>query len=190
MSEQWIDQVTDVDVADPFSSNTRKERTSLLAANIVLFAVAQARLIPTEIDAFGIRASQFNGTALVTLLYLIILYLSLAFGIYAAADLRAWRTRLTILRDRKTRRGERSLDQLRKDCREALMKKYGDRLHPAEIAQLSDSSVDNVWSAVKSGLDSSWARFTRAYRVRMAFDVAAPFAITVANLVLSWTVLR
>ncbi|MGH9461301.1 MAG: hypothetical protein ACRD1X_08780, partial [Vicinamibacteria bacterium] len=74
LKDQWLEDVREADVVDALSSVTRKERTGLLAANVILFAATRAGLVPQEIQAFGIRATEFNTVALIALLYAIVVY--------------------------------------------------------------------------------------------------------------------
>lgn len=81
----------DVPLQDPLREVTRKERRALLGVSTAAIAVAKTGLLPTEIVALGVKFSPTDRVGLVFVAALIVLYFMVAFIVYAAVDLLAWR---------------------------------------------------------------------------------------------------
>lgn len=81
------------DTAGPISEPTRKERRFLLGTSIVLLAIVLGGVQPTEISALGIRFTPDNINALRALLFLVHLFVLVAFLIAARAERRLWNLR-------------------------------------------------------------------------------------------------
>lgn len=76
---------------DPLSQVTRAERRTLLGVSALAILMVQSGLIPTRISALGVEFGQADQRALLSMLSLIVVYFLVAFVIYAASDLVAWR---------------------------------------------------------------------------------------------------
>jgi hypothetical protein len=81
------------------SDVTRKERRSLLLSCLVGTAATWGHLIPTEVSAFGITVSEVEQRSLFLLLFLVVLYFSAAFLLYAIPEYRQWRVRHQLFRE-------------------------------------------------------------------------------------------
>jgi len=178
-----LSDVTDADVVDPLTPVTRRERTGLLAANVLLFAAAQAGLIPKEIDAFGIKATAFDTSALFFLLFTSVGYYSLGFVIYSIADLRAWKTRMFDLRTRLETRAkfyaEKAIAEGIAEARETYVK----ALPPEALDQFAQDLERRLRAyATPEGRDRGWKAYNLPYRARTLFDIAAPLILTVVNI--------
>lgn len=76
---------------DPLSAISRLERRNLLIASTVGLFVGHVGMVPTQVSALGLT---FNGpaqNAFTILFILIILYMMVAFFVYAVADFFVWR---------------------------------------------------------------------------------------------------
>ena len=71
---------------------TRAERRILLGVSMLSVAVAHTGLIPSKISALGIEFERADQRALLVILVIIVVYFTLTFVIYAAADFLAWRS--------------------------------------------------------------------------------------------------
>lgn len=99
MKEPKIDELLVVSL----STSTKTVRKSLLVASIISFLVVGAGLVPTQISAFGISLSPPNQAMFLATLLLIMLYLLVAFIVYAMPDFFIWKSRIL---DYKEREGE------------------------------------------------------------------------------------
>ena len=98
-------------VRDPLSDVTRKERRALLAASLIGVTTKWTGLLPTEIDALGLKFASTDHQILLRILALVNGYFLLAFFLYAASDFIAWRLALReSIREASRRR--RSLGEL------------------------------------------------------------------------------
>ena len=84
-----LEAVSDPRVFDPLSEVTRRERKALLLASLVAFAISVGGLVPTEIQALGIKLPQAERDTILILVSLSILYLLAGFLIYSLTDLRS-----------------------------------------------------------------------------------------------------
>ncbi|MDP1946488.1 MAG: hypothetical protein Q8L77_03220 [Nitrospirota bacterium] len=79
---------------DPLSEVTRKERRTLLGLSILSLAVVNAHLVPSEINALGMKISEINEKALVYILGAIVGYFIATFLAYAFPDFVIWKINL------------------------------------------------------------------------------------------------
>jgi hypothetical protein len=89
--ESVRERLAEAAVKDPLSEVTRKERRFLLGFSIICYALLRAELVPTRISAFGVDFSDANRQALLHVLALAMVYLLIAFAVYAASDFVSWR---------------------------------------------------------------------------------------------------
>jgi hypothetical protein len=89
------EKLAQLDVKDPLSETTRKERKSLLGMGIVVIAIVKIGMIPTKIEALGIEFSTTEQRDLFHILLAVVIYYLSAFIIYALADFIAWRSALS-----------------------------------------------------------------------------------------------
>ncbi len=73
-------------LVDPLSEVTRKVRRSLLGVSTVGIAIAQARLVPTQITALGITFETDQQRRIYLLLAAIVFYFTVEFFIFAFSD--------------------------------------------------------------------------------------------------------
>jgi hypothetical protein len=82
----------DIRLRDPLSEVTRKERRLLLGISALGIVIVKSGLVPSKVEALGIQFTQTNQQALILALGAVIGYFLVAFVLYAASDLTAWRT--------------------------------------------------------------------------------------------------
>ncbi len=85
-SHQFLSTLQQLNLCDPLSETTRKERRFLLVLSFIAVAVAQTGLIPTKIEALGIAVEKTDQKALLLLLSVLVAYLLITFIIYATID--------------------------------------------------------------------------------------------------------
>ena len=51
LDDSYYDATPELEVSQPLSEVTRRDRTALMIANVVLFAVVQAGMLPTKVSA-------------------------------------------------------------------------------------------------------------------------------------------
>jgi len=85
-NDEFLSELERLNLSDPLSEHTRKERRFLLGVSLVTVAVAQTGLIPTKIEALGIAVEKADQKALLLLLAIMVAYLLVTFIVYAAAD--------------------------------------------------------------------------------------------------------
>ncbi len=180
--KEWLDEVAEADVVDPLGRVTRTERTALLASNVLLYLAVHAGLVPDQIDAFGITAREFNGSALLFVLRLVIAYFAVAFGVYAAADLKAWSARLESLQEKRRIEFDRAYPFYAERLVEAVLKH---RHVPVDEREAKKQELHKEFGESRDTyIASTWRRYVQAYTWRAAFDVGLPFVVTMVNLVL------
>lgn len=81
----------DIQLKDPLSEVTRKERRALLAVSTLGIVIAKTGLIPSKITALGIEFTRADQRSLLLSIAAIIFYFLIAFVVYAASDFLAWR---------------------------------------------------------------------------------------------------
>lgn len=85
---------SEIRLRDPLSEVTRKERRTLLGVSLVGVMTAETGLLPTEISVLGINFDVPDQQALLFVLAGVVIYFSVAFLLYAASDVLAWRLAL------------------------------------------------------------------------------------------------
>ena len=85
------ENTTEVDLADPLSAVTRKERRNLLIAASVSILMAWAGLVPTRIDSLGVTFTASQRAAILLSAVLAVMYFLVAFIVYGSRDRMAWR---------------------------------------------------------------------------------------------------
>jgi hypothetical protein len=85
-SHHFLSTLQRLNLRDPLSENTRKERRFLLLVSFIAVAVAQIGLIPTKIEALGIAVEKTDQKALLLLLTVLVAYFLITFIIYATMD--------------------------------------------------------------------------------------------------------
>lgn len=159
-----LGSVGDQRILDPLSEVTRKERTSLLGASLIAFALSQGGLIPKQIDAFGISISDAEKVSLLALTALVLLYYVLAFMIYSVSDLKA--------RDLVIQRGNQSIDP-------GML---------TELRTLSSTSIDfeNPQALEKFGRLADETRLAASVKkvggIRVLFDAHLPIVTGISAL--------
>lgn len=78
-------------IYDPLTPTTRGERRLLLGISGAGIAIAKVPLIPTKIGFLGIEFQNSNQATFLTMFSALILFLAIAFVIYALTDFAAWR---------------------------------------------------------------------------------------------------
>jgi len=102
-----------VALKDPLSEVTRRERRALLALSTLCYVIARVGLVPTKISALGIDFNHSDQKTLFRILAGILVYLIVAFVIYASADFIAWRiARAEVLRGW----WNKNIDQLKEEA--------------------------------------------------------------------------
>jgi hypothetical protein len=87
---RFLEAFLDPRVLDPLSEVTRRERKALLIVSLIALAITFGGLVPTEIQALGVKLSPPERDSILLLIALSVIYLLGGFSIYAWAD---WRSR-------------------------------------------------------------------------------------------------
>ena len=77
-----LEAFLDPRVLDPLSEVTRRERKALLIASLIALAISLGGLIPTEIQALGVKLSPPERDSILLLIALSVIYLLGGFSIY------------------------------------------------------------------------------------------------------------
>jgi hypothetical protein len=85
------DNTTVVDLADPLSPVTRKERRNLLVSASVSILMAWAGFVPHKIEGLGITFTAFQRSAILWSALFAVIYFSVSFIVYGVRDRMAWR---------------------------------------------------------------------------------------------------
>ena len=83
--------MTEIRLRDPLSEVTRAERRTLLGVSAVGIVIAKSGLVPSKISTLGIEFDHADQRVLLRMTSAIVFYFLVAFLIYAASDLLAWR---------------------------------------------------------------------------------------------------
>ena len=86
-----LNRPSEIRLRDPLSAVTRTERRTLLGVSALGIVIAKSGLVPSKINALGIEFDHADQRALLKMLSAIVTYFLIAFLIYAASDLVAWR---------------------------------------------------------------------------------------------------
>lgn len=155
------DNVKDILLDDPLSTETRSKRRVLLGVSLMGIAMAKAGLIPKKINALGVELESGNQGALLYLVAAVIIYFFVAFLIYGASDFIAWRKRISIFYAENTKsffkrmtEGERdrnSYESIIKDAEERVQ--FWGRLSP------TSSTIRAAFEFIPPLLFSAYAIF-------------------------------
>lgn len=105
---------SEVQLRDPLSEVTRKERRFLLGTSALGITLVKTGLVPTKIPAFGIEFAHIEQRALLLIIALVTIYFLIAFVIYATSDFLAWRLAyIGALRNRYEEKIKKQRDLLR-----------------------------------------------------------------------------
>jgi hypothetical protein len=181
------------EISDPLSSVARAERRGLMVMNVVLAAMVYGGVVPTEMDALGLKATQLNPMLLLILAYAVTAYFAVAFSIYAAADVRAWRQDLLAQRDVQIERTMKEVEELgRAKLYQVMRKTASDEGWPEEVIEkATERVIEQQYDAPDSDfriqmrkklLPRLWKRHVRPYERRMQFEIYVPPALTGLNL--------
>ena len=94
------DEVFARQVTDPLSEVTRSDRRWLLLVNIILAAMAYGGIVPSEIEAFGLKTAQINRGVIFVIVWVVGFYLAVSFTLYVATDFKTWEMRMREARQR------------------------------------------------------------------------------------------
>ncbi len=114
-------------VRDPLSEVTRKERRALLAVALLGITIRRTGLLPTEVEALGLKFASSDHRALLQILAVVTAYFLVAFILYAASDFLAWRLALReSIRDAIARRKKQDdLDnEAERDLHHEMRRRY------------------------------------------------------------------
>lgn len=184
-NDPWLDRVTDADVVDPLSEIARRERTILLVANLVMFAVFQMRVLPTKIEFLGVETNTISSGAVMLGSVLAVIYFGFSFLLTTRSEYRAWLSRLESLRDRHELRSRFYLDKRLKQMREWIdtdvTKFLAGKGESLTSNQKQDMVAINIANFNKE-LIITWNEYKRGYETRLFVDVKLPLILTVINL--------
>ncbi|MDR3579158.1 MAG: hypothetical protein P4L44_04240 [Oryzomonas sp.] len=76
---------------DPLSELTRKERRMLIVVSSIAITMIKTGLVPSKISALGVEFTTANQSSILNMIAYIIVYLLVAFAIYAFSDFVEWR---------------------------------------------------------------------------------------------------
>lgn len=91
MSDEAHLKPSEIQLRDPLSEVTRKERRMLLGISALGIVIVKSGLVPAKVSALGIEFTQTNQQALIFALGAVVAYFFAAFVIYAASDLVTWK---------------------------------------------------------------------------------------------------
>lgn len=86
--------VQEIQLKDPLSDVTRKERKLLLGVSLIGITIVKTGLIPEKIEALGVQFGKANQHALLIILSALTIYFLIAFVLYALSDFLSWRLAL------------------------------------------------------------------------------------------------
>lgn len=167
--ESYYDASPEERLAQTLSDVTRRDRTALLASNIVLFAAVQGGVLPTKLSAFGLESDQINTTAVMVLIHAIVVYFLVAFVLYAWTDLRVWKLRVAWLKRwrEKPYREIRDGDGLQRTARRAVEAQSEAPLTPELAAEISQEIAETLRREFEAISASAWAKHVRPFKVRL-----------------------
>ena len=84
-----------INLNDPLSEVTRKERKVLLGLSMLSLFFSQAGILPSKISALGIELKTTDQNAILYLMSIALLYFVCAFFLYAMSDFMVWRKAIT-----------------------------------------------------------------------------------------------
>ena len=184
LKDSYFNATAAAEVAQPLSDTTRRDRTALLASNIVLFLAAQGGVVPSKIAAWGLEAGQIKGWAFLFVLYGLVLYFLVAFALSAWADYRVWQTRMTFLKSKMftpwETEGATEWDE--GQVRKLILKIPGSEALSPEDFELEVTKMSaSIKQRMKELIDLVWKRYAPPFTRRMYFDVWVPIGIAIVN---------
>ncbi|EKO3709026.1 hypothetical protein LO977_003331 [Vibrio metschnikovii] len=84
-----------INLNDPLSEVTRKERKVLLGLSMVSLFFSQAGILPSKISALGIELKTTDQNEILYLMSIALFYFVCAFFLYAISDFMVWRKAIT-----------------------------------------------------------------------------------------------
>jgi hypothetical protein len=87
--------IVDVNLNDPLSEVTRKERKVLLGLSMVSLFFSQAGILPSKISALGIELKTTDQNTILYLMSACLIYFIFAFFLYAMSDFMIWKKAIT-----------------------------------------------------------------------------------------------
>jgi|HubBroStandDraft_6_1064221.scaffolds.fasta_scaffold467232_1 hypothetical protein len=187
-NDPWLDRVTDADVVDPLSGIARKERTTLMVANLLMFAVFQMQLVPTKIDFLGIETNKISTSAVMVGCVLAVVFFGFSFLLTTRSEHRAWRSRLESLRERRELRGrfylDKRLDRMRDWIDTDVSTLAASKDEPLTASQKQDLVAARIAIFNKES-NVAWNEYKTGYETRFFVDVKLPLIVTAINLAAS-----
>lgn len=180
---------SDRKVADPLSSVARGERRALLVMNVVVAAMAYGGVVPSEVQALGLRAEHLNQEVLLAIACVVTIFLLVAFLFYVSADLKAWRAEMFDVHDELF---ERMMMRIRRDGPEVVRDQLKSMMPNLSNTQLSEATSraiermtgpDSTFPLSRRKTSEFWPRYSRPYRWRMLFDVHFTVVLSLVNLI-------
>jgi hypothetical protein len=174
--DPWIEKVSDSDVVDPLSGPARTERTGLLISNLVFFAIVHIGLVPQKIESMGLTVDNddLKSDRVYLLIWIVLMYYLISFGLTVGAELRAWKSRLDALKERRQLRALWYLD------RRLATPPEVEAAVPADD-EGDESRRMRMIIASNQAQHRDWADYQRMYRLRMVLDGLFPIILTLAN---------
>jgi hypothetical protein len=168
-----LEAFLDPRVLDPLSEVTRRERKALLIASLIALAISFGGLVPTEIQALGVKLSPPERDSILLLIALSVIYLLVGFSIYGWAD---WRGRsLAIARGRYRIPSDLATKAAAGQQRFNAMIEANDFNHLT-----SDPEIKRFFSISEDTRLAQRVRFTGTFRV--LFDLVVPILVGLAAL--------
>ena len=152
------DEVFDRDVTDPLSDVTRSDRRWLLLVNVVLAAMAYGGIVPSEIEALGLKTAQINRHVMFAIVWVAGLYLAISFTLYVTTDYKTWGMRM-----RQARR------------------RFIDAMLEVDAAIMDDGDSQPQPEKLREFTDLFDARM-RPFRRRTLFEMYVPLVVSLINL--------
>lgn len=163
-----LEAVDDPRVLDPLSEVTRRERKTLLLASLLAFAISIGGLVPTEIEALGIKLSQTERDSILLLVSFSIIYLLSGFFIYSLADIRSRNIAIALGRRKISPELSKEISKAQSRVKEYIDNKKFDMLHKDPVTKKYFAASEDLKIAGK-------AKATGMLRV--AFDFYLPIIV-------------
>src|SRR5437763_1482654 len=170
VEESYYDAAPEEKVAQPLSGVTRRDRTALLATNLVVFAVVQGGMLPKTIAAFGLEATELNRTALLILIHAALIYFAAAFSLYAWTDYRVWKLRVGFLKRKRQQPYADLLEtnELEHTVQASLKDIEGiELLPPDKVLEIISKTAQESKARIEQLLNHAWSKHVTAFTVRM-----------------------
>jgi len=162
MDNSAVDQAA----TDPLSGVTRTERRWLLILNVAVATMSYGGMVPSEIDALGLRSAQLNQNVIFFIVLLLALYFLCSFSLYVTPDFKAWKERVAHLKATFIEKKLSELDLLEPGFRDLVF---------------SSPTPDRAKIKLREFGEIADAHY-RAYEWRTRFEVYFPLIISLINL--------